>query len=143
MNEANKLKLNDLNYFSSNLFTLTFIPEQKYDAIYLSNVIHLFLENERSKLLSKMSSLLKQDGLLIFTCISISDTKNFSVGKEVEKNTFISHGKTLHFYTQDEIQDMLCSTYKIQEQKLHIQTETDPDGHKENLKLWFVVGRKL
>ncbi|MCJ7840245.1 class I SAM-dependent methyltransferase [Lederbergia sp. NSJ-179] len=141
--KAKRFKEDKLKYFSNDLFE-PFLPhEQKFDAIYLSNVIHLFLERERKELLNKMSSLLKPNGLLIFTCISTTDTKNFGIGKEVEPNTFVYHGKTLHFYTSDEIQEILCPTYQIQEQKLHIQTETDPDGHQENLILRFIVAKKL
>lgn len=87
-----------IKYSSDDIFDSTFIHDQKFDAIYLSNVIHLFLESDRKELLNKMSSLLKQNGLLIFTCISKSDTKNFGSGVEVEQNTFVDHGKCLHFF---------------------------------------------
>lgn len=90
-----------------------------------------------------MSYLLKQNGLFIFTCISTSDYKNYGKGDEIELNTFANHGKYLHFFTKEEIEELLSPFYKIKEQRLHIQTKLDPNGEKEDLHLWFIVGQKL
>jgi SAM-dependent methyltransferase len=143
INLANKVNCNKVSYFSGDLFESKLKFQQKFDAIYLSNVIHLFLKKEREELFNRMSSLLKQNGLFIFTCISTSDSKNYGQGIEVEDNTFANHGKNLHFFTEEEIPELLTPNYKILEQKLHIQTETDPSGASENLQLWFTVGQKL
>ncbi|MGP4061154.1 hypothetical protein [Halobacillus sp. H74] len=117
--------------------------KENFDAIYLSNVLHLFLKDERTLLMNQMNKLLKQEGLMIFTCISTEDHKNFGVGEEIEENTFLHDGKSLHFYDEKEIDHELPSNFKVLELTLHTQTETDPAGNKEDLVLWFVVAKKV
>ena len=114
-----------------------------FDAIYLSNVLHLFLKDERNLLMNRMNELLKPEGLMIFTCISTEDHKNYGVGEEVEENTFLHNDKSLHFYNEKEIDQELPSNFTVLEKTLHTQTETDPAGNKEDLVLWFVVAKKL
>ncbi|WP_373922347.1 hypothetical protein [Rossellomorea marisflavi] len=115
-----------------------------YDGIYLSNVIHLFLREEREMLLSHMTSLLKPGGVLILTCISVSDASNYGHGVEIESHTFMKHeNKSLHFYTEEELDEIFSDDYQILEKKLHEQTEKDPSGDVETLKLLFVAARKI
>ncbi|UOQ92739.1 class I SAM-dependent methyltransferase [Halobacillus shinanisalinarum] len=133
-----KADVTNLNYQLKDLFSLSSIGTE-FDAVFLSNVIHLFLEKDRAKLVQVMDSLIKPNGLFIFTVISRSDSKNFGVGEEVEQNTFLHNEKVLHFYTTEEIRGILPSNYKILEQELHTQTEKDPLGNEEELILWFVV----
>lgn len=133
--------MKNLSYQVNDLFSMVSMVDQ-YDAVFLSNVIHLFLANDRSKLIRIMDLLINPRGLLIFTAISESDRKNFGVGEEVEQNTFLHNEKVLHFYTEEEIRSILPSNYKVIEQKLHTQTETDPTGNEEDLILWFVVAKK-
>lgn len=141
--KAHQVNCYNITYFSGDLFKSSSQFKQKFDAIFLSNVIHLFLKKEREVLFNIMSSLLKQNGLFIFTCISTSDSKNYGKGDEVEYNTFANHGKNLHFFTKKEIEELLSPLYKIKDHKLHTQTESDPTGATEELQLWFIVGQKL
>jgi SAM-dependent methyltransferase len=133
----------NLQYIVGDLFNPLFLGRKQFDGIYLSNVIHLFLKNERDALLDIVTSLLKPKGILTFSCISIYDTNNYGIGDEIEPNTFMKHeGKPLHFFNDEEIPAILGPRYRILEQRLHIQTESDPNGEVEDLHLWFVAAEK-
>lgn len=134
----------DIEYTVGNIFDDALLAGRQFDGIYLSNVLHLFLAEERDKLLRRLSSLLKPGGIFAFSCISVFDTNNYGIGPEVEPNTFEKHeGKPLHFFDETEIQNFLKADYKVLERKLHVQTESDPSGETEDLQLWFVAARKL
>lgn len=90
-----------------------------------------------------MTSLLKPGGILALSCISVYDTANYGQGEEIEPNTFMKHkNKLLHFYSEEELHDILSKDYQIIQKKLHAQTELDPSRKKETLKLWFVAAKK-
>ncbi|MFC4077779.1 class I SAM-dependent methyltransferase [Salinithrix halophila] len=133
----------DIRFFQGDLFYEYRLKGHPFDAVYLSNVIHLFLKDQRAQLLQNLTSLLRQTGIFIFSCISTSDPNNYGIGQEVEPNTFIKHeSKPLHFYTERELHEILEPNYHILEQRLHTQTETDPAGNVESLQLWFVATEK-
>lgn len=134
----------DIEYAVGDLFDETFLTGRLFDGIYLSNVLHLFLATERHKLVRRIHSLLKPGGIFAFSCISVFDTNNYGIGPEVETNTFEKHkGKPLHFFDEIEIQSILKSGFNVLEQKLHVQTETDPSGKTEDLQLWFVSAQNV
>ena len=81
---SNKLSLNNLEYEVDSLFDPIFLKEKQFDGIYLSNIIHLFLEEQREKVLDIMTSLLKPNGILAFSVVSIYDKGNYGHGEEVE-----------------------------------------------------------
>ncbi|MCP3028701.1 bifunctional 2-polyprenyl-6-hydroxyphenol methylase/3-demethylubiquinol 3-O-methyltransferase UbiG [Halobacillus sp. A5] len=119
------------------------VTSGNFDAIYLSNVLHLFLKDQRTLLMNHMNEQLKPGGLMIFTCISTEDHKNYGVGEEIEENTFLHNDKSLHFYNEKEIARELPPNFNVLERTLHNQTETDPAGNKEVLVLWFVAAKKV
>ncbi|MCF8564649.1 methyltransferase domain-containing protein [Alicyclobacillus tolerans] len=134
----------DIEYHVADVFDDTFLVNRYFDGIYLSNVIHLFLNEQRRSLLDRLTSLLRPNGILTFSCISVFDTNNYGIGSEVESNTFEKHeGKPLHFFSEEELRHVLSNNYEVLKCQLHTQTETDPSGESEELKLWFVVARKL
>lgn len=134
----------EIEYSVGDVFDDSFLISREFDGVYLSNVIHLFLATERQRLIERLSSLLKPNGILSFSCISVFDTNNYGIGIEVGPNTFEKHkGKPLHFFSEEEIRGMLSSNYEVLECKLHTQTETDPSGESEDLQLWLVVARKI
>ncbi|MDR6226339.1 class I SAM-dependent methyltransferase [Desmospora profundinema] len=133
----------DVPFFQGDLFDIDFLRGKKFDAVYLSYVIHLFLKDQRESLLKRMTEWLKDNGILTFSCISTSDPHNYGFGLEVEPNTFVKHeSKPLHFFTGDELKKLLEPDYRILEQKIHTQTENDPSGESEELQLWFVAAEK-
>lgn len=141
---ANSQSVKNIHYEVGDIFDQRFFQEKKFDGIYLSNVIHLFLKTERQNLMDRISSLLKPKGVFTFSCISIYDSNNYGIGNEIEPNTFIKHeGKPLHFFDEQEIKTLLQPHYQILDQHLHVQTESDPNGDSEDLQLWFVAAEKL
>ncbi|MFE4100241.1 class I SAM-dependent methyltransferase [Priestia sp. YIM B13484] len=143
LDQSNKFSLENLKYKVGSLFNLDFLHDKEFDGVYLSNVIHLFLKEERKQLIEIMTSLLKPGGILALSCISVYDTANYGQGEEIEPNTFMKHkNKLLHFYSEEELHDILSEDYQIIQKKLHTQTELDPSGKKETLKLWFVAAKK-
>ncbi|WP_067934236.1 class I SAM-dependent methyltransferase [Alicyclobacillus kakegawensis] len=133
----------DIEYTVGDIFDETFLVGRQFEGVYLSNVLHLFLARQREQLLRRMTAVLKPGGILTFSCISVHDTNNYGVGKEIEPDTFEKHpGKPLHFFNENEIQSMLEADYKILECELHVQTESDPGGDVEDLRLWFVAAQK-
>jgi 2-polyprenyl-3-methyl-5-hydroxy-6-metoxy-1,4-benzoquinol methylase len=134
----------DLEYAVGDIFDETFMAGKQFDGVYLSNVLHLFLVDQREQILRHITSFLKPGGIFAFSCISVFDTNNYGIGVEIEPNTFEKHeGKPLHFFDENEIQTILEADYRILEQKLHVQTEADPSGETEDLQLWFVAAQKL
>ncbi|MCP8970119.1 class I SAM-dependent methyltransferase [Ectobacillus ponti] len=132
-----------LNYETGSLFDPAFLGEKQFDAIYLSNIIHLFMKEQREQVLDIMTSLLKPGGILAFSVVSIYDTGNYGKGEEVEPNTFMKHkDKLLHCYDEQELDDMLKPHYEFLKKCLHTQVEPDPSGELEELKLWFVAARR-
>lgn len=133
----------NVNYLVGDLFDPELLNNMQYDGIYLSNVLHLFLEGDRQRLMERMNAMLKPGGILALTCISVYDQNNYGIGREVEANTFEKHeGKSLHFYSEEELLQLFEGNDEMLEHILHMQTEPDPNGEAEDLQLWFVVGKK-
>ncbi len=138
-----KRERTSIEYMVGDAFDHEFMASRQFDGIYLSLVLHLFVKQQRLNLIDRLTSRLKSHGLLTFSCISIFDTHNFGIGKQIEPNTYEKHpGKPLHFFTEEELRDVLADNYKILACQLHTQTETDPQGQPEDLRLWFVVAEK-
>ena len=132
-----------INYFVGDLFDPELLKNMQFDGVYLSNVLHLFLADQRQRLWDRIHALLKPGGMLVLTCISVYDQNNYGIGREVEQNTFEKHeGKPLHFYTEEEVLRIFEEKYEVLMHTLHVQTESDPSGESEDLQLWFVVGKK-
>lgn len=141
--QSNKLSLKNLRYEVDSLFEPQFLQAKPFDGIYLSNIIHLFMEEQRKQVLEKMTSLLKPNGILAFSVVSVFDKGNYGKGEEVEPNTFMKHkDKLLHCYDEQELHTILEPNYEILKKCLHTQSEPDPSGEIEELNLWFVAARK-
>lgn len=143
MEQAREHSVN-IEYMVGDIFDEALLAGRQFEGVYLSNVLHLYLAPEREKLIQRFISLLRPKGIFAFSCISVFDTSNYGIGPEIEPNTFEKHkDKPLHFFDEAEIQTMLAENYRILEQKLHIQTESDPSGETEDLQLWFVAAEKI
>lgn len=141
--QANKLHLDNLTYEVDSLFDPEFLTGKQFDGIYLSNIIHLFMEEQRKQVVDRMTSLLKPGGILTFSVVSVYDKGNYGKGEEVEHNTFMKHkDKLLHCYDEQELHTILEPEYQILKKTLHTQIEPDPSGETEELKLWFVAAKK-
>lgn len=141
--QAARQALDNLAYDEISLFEPKPFKEKQFDGIYLSNIIHLFMETERKQVVKMMTSLLKPNGILAFTVLSVHDQGNYGKGEEIEPNTFMKHtDKLLHCYDEQELHTMLEPQYQILTKQLHTQIEPDPTGSIEELKLWYVAARK-
>ena len=91
------------------------------------------MEEQREKVLDIMTSLLKPNGILAFSVVSIYDKGNYGHGEEVEHNTFMKHkDKLLHCYDEQELHAILEPNYEILEKCLHTQLEPRPEWRKKN-----------
>ena len=76
----------------------------RYDAIFSFNVIHLFGEFDRIRIIEKSKSILNKNGLIFFTAMSELDN-DFGKGDEIEHNTFDNKGKPVHFFNDSDIRE--------------------------------------
>ena len=81
------------------------LVQDSYEGIYCFNVLQLFLQPDRIRLIHRSTQILSPNGFMFFTGISDQD-KSFGQGQEVEKNTFaVSPEKILHYFTQDDLKE--------------------------------------
>ena len=84
------------------VFDLPLITE-KYDAIYCFNVLHLFTEGNRQKVLNLCANILKTDGLLFFVVFSDQEA-SYGNGKKIEPHTYESKpGRPIHYYSERDL----------------------------------------
>jgi SAM-dependent methyltransferase len=91
-------------FYNASVLDMSF-DNDKYDAVYCFNPLHLFLEKDRNMLVQQCVDRLKDNGLMYFTVFSEEDAA-FGKGKEVEKNTFESKpGRPAHYFTKDDLRE--------------------------------------
>ena len=94
----------NINYIEGSVLDIKI--NKKYDVVFCYSILHLFTKNDRIKLIENCINHCKENGLIIFSCISIKD-KTFGIGKKIEENTFeIREGKIVHFYCEDDIKNL-------------------------------------
>jgi len=77
--------------------------DKKYEGIFVHNLLHLFLESDRMKLINGLKGFLKKSGVLIVNVFSVNDP-SFGEGIQVEENTFFEpDGHYSHYFTKDEL----------------------------------------
>ncbi|MBN1800407.1 MAG: class I SAM-dependent methyltransferase [Candidatus Lokiarchaeota archaeon] len=76
---------------------------EKYDAIYCFNVLHLLLKNDRYRFLNKCYELLKVGGIAFFIVFSEKE-KSYGKGREIEPQTFESKpGRPVHYFSKQDL----------------------------------------
>ena len=117
------------------------LDNNKHDAIYCYNVLHLFRRKERRLFLKKCNNIVNDNGLIFFTVFSEQDP-SFGKGAEVEKNTFESRpDRPVHYYTEDNLLDEFKDF-----ETLETGIFEDPEDHGEGPHthmLWYILARKL
>ncbi|MFX1276090.1 MAG: methyltransferase domain-containing protein [Promethearchaeota archaeon] len=96
----------DLNtqFINGNVLDMP-LNEEKYDAIYCFNVLHLFLQKNRELFLKKCFYKLKKKGFIFFVVMSEKE-KSFGKGKKIEPNTFESKpGRPVHYFTKKDLNE--------------------------------------
>jgi len=77
--------------------------DEKYDAIYCHNVLHLLLKDQRVLFIQKCYNQLKDAGFVFFSVFSEQE-KSFGKGKQIEENTFESKPwRPTHYFTEEDI----------------------------------------
>ncbi len=117
------------NYDSKTQFILGSILEMPfnddfYDAIYCYNTLHLFLKEDRIKILEICYKQLRANGFVFFTVFSEKE-KSFGKGKEIEKNTFESKpGRPAHYFSEQDLIEhfkdyLIVETGILEDQEQH------------------------
>lgn len=116
-------------------------PGKTFDAAWSSNLLHLYKEEARRRILKEMGRVLVNGGLLGFSVASVRDP-NFGEGKELDENTFLVQGKLMHFFSEGEIVNALES-FKI----LKLQEIAEKERHKNGVTHehvnWIAIGEKV
>ena len=113
-----------------------------FDAIYCFNTLHLFLANERQKLLEICLDLITKGGFVFFTVFS-EEESSYGKGKELEECTFESKiGRPTHYFTEPDLikhfKDYnIIETGIIEEQENH----GDRGPHTHNLR--YILAQKI
>jgi SAM-dependent methyltransferase len=76
---------------------------EKFDAVYCFNLLHLFKEKERFLFIEKCNCVLNDDGFAFFVVFSDRE-ESFGRGRKVEENTFESKpGRIAHYFTREDL----------------------------------------
>lgn len=142
--EKRKQKDNQISYFEQDCFNLDI--KGKFDCIFSHFFIHLFLKGEIKALFENMKHLLKNNGLLIISCISRQDNK-FTKGTCLENNTYACYSDKpwhfLHFWDEREIRKVFSAyAFRIEFLCEYIEKERILDSIEET-RSWFVVAQKI
>lgn len=77
--------------------------DKKFDAIFCFNTLHLFLKEERTKVLNNCYNILNHKGFVFFTVFSEKEL-SFGKGKEIERYTYESKpGRPTHYFTEADL----------------------------------------
>jgi 2-polyprenyl-3-methyl-5-hydroxy-6-metoxy-1,4-benzoquinol methylase len=111
--------------------------DKKYEGIFAHNLLHLFLESDRMKLINGLKGSLKKSGILVVNVFSVNDP-SFGEGVQVEENTFFeSDGHCSHYFTKDEL---LCYFNDLTSITVREIEEMEEHGEKGLHKHKFLFG---
>lgn len=114
----------------------------KVDAVYCYDVLHLFLEEERHKLVTNCLEQLRPGGLLYFTSFSDADPNN-GCGTLLEPGTYeYKLDKYAHFFSEADLRQHFQST-NILETGSYLETLQRPQGSTHQYILRFIIARKF
>ncbi|WP_438432570.1 methyltransferase domain-containing protein [Gorillibacterium sp. sgz500922] len=121
-----------------------FDPEgarDRYDAVYAYNLLHLFLSEDRKRLMERLLAWLNPGGLLYVTGFSDEDDHN-GRGERLEEGTFAyKPGKYGHFFTRDELRDMAAGC-EIGEERSWIEPFPTADDPGRVYRIRSLAGKK-
>ena len=87
-------------HFQGTATDMSFL-EERFDAIYCFNVLHLLEEGEREAFIRECTDRLNDGGLLFFTAFSDHDPSR-GRGKQLGENTFESRpGRPAHYFSEE------------------------------------------
>ncbi|WP_375102539.1 class I SAM-dependent methyltransferase [Paenibacillus sp. RS8] len=116
--------------------------ETKVDAIYCYDLLHLFLYEDRRRLVSNCLDQLHPGGLLYFTSFSDEDP-NYGCGACLEPATYeYKKGKFAHFFSEADLKQHF-EHMEIIKTGTNIETLRDPQGSTRQYVLRSIFARKL
>jgi len=115
--------------------------KNKFDVVFVSNLYHILKGKQREELRIKINSLLKPNGLLFLSTLSVNDPEEYGKGTPCteEPNSFEKE-KFLHFCTKDELEDdfEFLSIKKLYE---HEYDEPRSNGQNHHHISWILIGQ--
>ncbi|WP_449600559.1 class I SAM-dependent methyltransferase [Paenibacillus sp. Marseille-Q9583] len=115
--------------------------ETKVDAIYCYDLLHLFLIEDRRRLLTNCLEQLHPGGLLYFTSFSDEDP-NYGCGACLEPATYeYKAGKYAHFFSEADLKQHFEHT-EIIKTGTHMEILRDPQGSAHQYVLRSILARK-
>ncbi|MCU6793310.1 class I SAM-dependent methyltransferase [Paenibacillus sp. WQ 127069] len=115
---------------------------KKYDAVYCFDLLHLFLERERHKLINNCIRQLNSAGLMYFTCFSNED-KNNGVGRKIEDGSYeYIEGKFAHFFTEEDLMNHFDGLQVIEIGTV-VEILQYNDNQRKEYILRYIIVRKL
>lgn len=110
-------------FFKGSALDMSF-DEDQYDAVFCFSLLHLFLADDRVKLVRECVQKVGPGGLAFFTAFSEKEA-DFGKGQEIENNTFESRaGRPAHYFTEDDLKSHFAD-FKTLEMGLM----QDPEDH--------------
>ncbi|MFX1457161.1 MAG: class I SAM-dependent methyltransferase [Promethearchaeota archaeon] len=116
--------------------------DDKFDAIYCFNVLHLFLKEYRQKLIRQCYNRLNPKGLVFFTAFS-EDEPSYGQGKELESHTFESKpGRPTHYFLEEDLVNHF-NEFKIIETDIIKEQENHGERGKHIHSLRYLFGQRV
>ncbi|MBN1500783.1 MAG: class I SAM-dependent methyltransferase [Spirochaetes bacterium] len=131
-------KFPSLKLINCSMLEENFIPGS-IDAVYAFNDLHLFKLDERLKLISIWSDMIKFAGMIFCTVFSELED-SFGKGAETEDNTFETKpGRPVHYFTKD---DLVSHFKNLTHVKDGIFDEPEDHDGKHIHKLRYIILKK-
>lgn len=94
-----------INYIVHNSENRFDFVDNYFDLIISDLSLHYFSLETTSSILRELSRILRPNGKIILRVNSVDDTNHgYGVGKELEKDTFLSNGQIKRYFTEDSLQ---------------------------------------
>ncbi len=118
----------------------TELKEEKYDIVFISNLYQLLKKNERKELRKAVMRILKPNGLLFLSTLSIKDSEHCGKGTPIpeESNSFQDR-VYLHFCTREELVEDFAFL-NIKELYEHEYYEPHSTGEIHHHISWILIG---
>ena len=92
------------HFFQGSVLNMPF-DDEKYDGIYICNILHLFLKDDRISFLKKCYKQLRVKGFAFFVVFSDKES-SFGKGRRVEENTYESKPwRAAHYFTENDLKE--------------------------------------
>ncbi|AIQ46388.1 methyltransferase type 11 [Paenibacillus sp. FSL R7-0273] len=115
--------------------------DRQVDAVYCYDVLHLFLEEERQRLIEACLAQLQAGGLLYFTSFSDEDPNN-GCGHRLEPGTYeYKEGKYAHFFSDGDLRSHFSET-EITESGSFLERLHSSTGGTHEYILRYIIARK-